>query len=364
MVKYRIFAPGPVEVDEDVLAEAGKRFPYHRDSSFSEVVARVSDNMKRILFTTDSRVFLFTSSGTGGMEASIANLFSEGDEVLITSIGKFGQRWREIADAFHLNVHYLRFDYGESADPAQIEERLKANPTIKAVLSTFTETSTGAINDVKALGEIIRRRDRLFVLDAIAGLGADELYMDDWKVDAVIGGSQKAIGAPPGLSVVAVNDRAWNAVSRSRLPKYYLNMQIAENFRLKNFTPWTPAITTMMSLDKALQGIDKKGITEVWAEHAKWAGFFRDKAGKMGFEFMPINPSNALSVIKMPAGVDSTPIIADIKEKEGILFANGQAELKGTIIRFGHMGHANEADSLTALEVLEKHALSKIKGGK
>lgn len=361
MVKYRIFAPGPVEVSEEVLAEAGKRFPYHRDQSFAEVVAQVTEDMKQVLLTTDARIFFFTSSGTGGMEASIANLFSEGDEVLITSVGKFGQRWREIADAFHLKVHYLRFDYGESADPSLIEEQLKHNPTIKAALSTFAETSTGALNDVKTIGEIIRRKDRLFVLDSIAGLGADELHMDDWKVDVAIGGSQKAIGAIPGLSIVALNDRAWEAVSRARLPKYYFNMQIAENFRLKNFTPWTPAITTMMALAKSLRQINERGIEQVWAEHAKWAGLFRDKASAMGFGFMPANPCNALSAIKMPEGVDSTPIIADIKEQEGILFANGQAELRGTIIRFGHMGHANEADTLKALEVLEKHALPKIK---
>jgi serine---pyruvate transaminase len=360
--EYRIFAPGPVEVDEQVLAEGGKRFPYHRDPSFAAIVGQAADDIKTILFTEDSRVFFFTSSGTGGMEASIANLFSEGDEVLITSIGKFGQRWREIADAYHLKVHYLRFELGESADPAMIEDQLKKNPTIKAVLTTFTETSTGAINDVKAIGDIVRRRDRLFVLDSIAGLGADELRMDEWKVDTVIGGAQKAIGAPPGLSIVAVNNRAWKAVSRSRLPKYYFNMQIAENFRLKNFTPWTPAITIMMSLAMSLRQICDRGIDQVWADHAKWAQFFRQKAEEMGFSFMPHNPSNALSVLIMPDNVDSTPIICAIRDKEGILFANGQQELKGRLIRVGHMGHANQADTLKALEVLERHALPEIKG--
>lgn len=360
MVNYRLFTPGPIEVRKDVLAEGGKTFPYHRDRSFAEVVGKATDDLQNILFT-DSRIFFFTSSGTGAMEASVANLFSEGDEVLITSIGKFGQRWREIADAYHLKVHYLRFDLGNSADPALIEQTLGKNPTIKAVLTTFTETSTGAINDVKTIGGIVRRRDRLFVLDAIAGLGADELRMDAWKVDVVIGGAQKAIGAPPGLSLVAINERAWIAVSRARLPKYYFNMQIAEKFRLKGFTPWTPAITIMIALAHSLADIKEKGIEQVWADHARWAGFFREKAGEMGFEFLPKRPSNALSVIKMPEGVDSTPIIREIKEAEGILFANGQAELKGTIIRFGHMGHANEADTLKALEVLEKHALPKIK---
>jgi len=360
---YRIFAPGPVEVDPEVLAEGGKTFPYHRDKSFANIVGKAAQDMKNILFSPNSRIFFFTSSGTGGMEASIANLFSEGDEVLITSIGKFGQRWREIADAYHLKVHYLRFEMGESADPSMIEERLKTHPTIKAVLTTFTETSTGAINDVKAIGDIVRSRDRLFVLDSIAGLVADELRMDEWKVDTVIGGAQKAIGAPPGLSIVAMNNRAWEAVSHSRLPKYYFNMQIAEKFRLKNFTPWTPAITVMMSMAKSLSMITEKGIEQVWAEHAKWAGIFRNKALEMGFSFMPTTPSNALSVIKMPDGVDSTEIITEIKEKEGILFANGQQELKGHLIRIGHMGHTNEADTLKALEVLEKYALTKVKGG-
>ncbi|MBD3285741.1 aminotransferase class V-fold PLP-dependent enzyme [candidate division WOR-3 bacterium] len=362
MVNYRLFTPGPIEVTEDVLSECGKVFPYHRDPSFAEVVNKTTNNLKDILFT-DSRVFFFTSSGTGGMEAAVANLFSEGDEVLITSVGKFGQRWREIADAYHLKVHYLRFDLGKSADPSMIAENLAKCPTIKAVLTTHTETSTGALNNVAEIGRIVRSRDRLFVLDAIAGLGADELRMDPWKVDVVIGGSQKAIGAPPGLSLVAVNERAWTAVSRSRLPKYYFNMQIAEKFRQKGFTPWTPAIPAMMALARSLDNIAQKGIDKVWEAHEKWATFFRKKALDLGFTFMPERPSNALSVIKFPEGVDTTEIICAVRDKEGILLANGQQELKGHLIRVGHMGHANEADTLRALEVLEKYALPKLKEG-
>lgn len=360
MVNYRLFTPGPVEVSEEVLEEHGKRFPYHRDRSFAEVVGRVTEDLKKILFT-DSRIFFFTSSGTGGMQAALVNLFSEGDEVLVTSIGKFGQRWKELADTFRLKVTYLPFEFGQSVDPAMVDDALRANPLIKAVLSTFTETSTGAKNDVKTMGEIVGRHDKIFVLDSIAGLIADELRMDAWNVDVAIGGSQKAIGAPPGLSIVALNERAWKLAENSTLPKYYFNMKIAESFRQKGFTPWTPAITVMMSLAVSLKNFKERGIENVWADHAHWASFFREKAGQMGFSLFPKKPSNALSAIKMPDGVESTPIIREIKEEEGILFANGQAELKGKLIRFGHMGHANEQDTLKALEVLEKHALPRIK---
>jgi aspartate aminotransferase-like enzyme len=362
VVNYRLFTPGPVEVAEEVLAENGKRFPYHRDRTFAEVVEQVTADLKNILFT-DSRIFFFTSSGTGGMQAALVNLFSEGDEVLVTSIGKFGQRWKELADVYRLKINYMPFEFGQTVDPEKLEEALSANPNIKAVLSTFTETSTGAKNDVKAMGEIVRRYERVFVLDSIAGLIADELRMDAWNVDVAIGGSQKAIGAPPGLSIVAVNERAWNLVEASTMPNYYFSMKIAEKFRKQGFTPWTPAITAMMSLAVSLKNFKERGIENVWADHAHWASFFREKAGQMGFSFLPRNPSNALSAIKMPDGVESTPIIAEIKEKEGILFANGQQELKGHLIRIGHMGHANEADTLRALEVLEKHALHKIMVG-
>ncbi len=361
MISYRLFTPGPIEVDEDVLAECGKVFPYHRDRFFAEVVEKTTGDMQKIL-STDARIFFFTSSGTGAMEASVVNLFSDGDEVLISSIGKFGQRWREIAEAFRLKVHFLEFPYGDSANPQQVDEYLSKHPSIKAVLATFAETSTGAINDVKTMGEIIHAHDKVFVLDSIAGLGADELYMDSWNIDLAIGSTQKAICAPPGLSLVAIGDRAWAMAQKSTLPKYYFNMQIAEKFRVKGFTPWTPSIPVMMSLAKSLANITERGIEQVWADHAMWAGVFRDKAGAMGATFLPKNPSNALSVIKMPDGVDSTEIIAEIKEKEGILFANGQQELKGHLLRFGHMGHANEPDTLKALEVLKKHALPKIKG--
>jgi aspartate aminotransferase-like enzyme len=361
VVNYRLFTPGPVEVADEVLAENGKRFPYHRDRTFAEVVERVTVDLKDILFT-DSRIFFFTSSGTGGMQAALVNLFSEGDEVLVTSIGKFGQRWKELADVYRLKVTYLPFEFGQTVDPAMVDDALRTNPNIKAVLSTFTETSTGAKNDVKAMGEIVRHYERVFVLDSIAGLIADELRMDAWNVDAAIGGSQKAIGAPPGLSLVALNERAWEFVQASTMPNYYFSMKIAEKFRKQGFTPWTPAITAMMSLALSLKRFKERGIENVWADHERWASFFREKSGQMGFEFLPKNPSNALSVIKMPDGVDSTPIIREIKEAEGILFANGQAELKGRLIRVGHMGHANEQDTLTALRVLERHALPKIKG--
>jgi len=362
VVNYRLFTPGPVEVAEEVLAENGKRFPYHRDRTFAEVVKQVTADLKDILFT-DSRIFFFTSSGTGGMQAALLNLFSEGDEVLVTSIGKFGQRWKELAEVYRLKVNYMPFEYGETIDPERVKEALSGNPNIKAVLSTFTETSTGAKNDVKAMGEIVRGYDKVFVLDSIAGLIADELRMDAWNVDVAIGGSQKAIGAPPGLSLVALNERAWEFVQASTMPNYYFSMKIAEKFRKQGFTPWTPAITVMMSLALVLKKIEEKGIEQVWADHAHWASFFREKAAQMGFEFLPKKPSNALSVIKMPEGVESTPIVREIKEAEGILFANGQAELKGRLIRVGHMGHANETDTLKALEVLKKHALPKIKGG-
>ncbi|MBN2378251.1 alanine--glyoxylate aminotransferase family protein [candidate division WOR-3 bacterium] len=360
MVKYRLFTPGPIEVDEDVLAECGKVFPYHRDRSFAEVVEKTTGHMQEIL-ATKARIFFFTSSGTGAMEASVVNLLSEGDEVLIPSIGKFGERWREIAETYRLKVHFLPFPYGDSVDPEQVDEHLKNNPQVKAVLATFAETSTGALNDAKVMGQIIRAHDKLFVLDSIAGLGADELYMDSWNVDVAIGSTQKAICAPPGLSLVAVGDRAWEAAKHSTLPKYYFNMQIAEKFREKGFTPWTPSILVMMALSRSLEKITDKGVKEVWADHERWASLFRKKMGDMGFNFLAKKPTNALSTILMPEGVESTPVIAEIRDKEGILFANGQQELKGRLIRFGHMGHANEADTLKAIDVLEKHALPRIK---
>lgn len=363
MNKYRLFTPGPVEVEQDILEEHGKRFPYHRESTFAAVLERLAADFKEIVFAKDSRFFFFTSSGTGGMEASLVNLFSEGDEVLIASIGNFGQRWKELSDIFRLKPTYIEFEFGDTVDPTRVEEALKKNSKIKAVLATFTETSTGARNDVKTLGEVIQKYDKVFVLDAIAGLVADELYADDWHVDVVIGGSQKAFGAPPGISIVTVNERAWKLVETSSMPKYYFNMQIAEKFRVQNFTPWTPAITVAMSLALVAKKLKEKGIQNVWNEYKHWTELFREKAGAMGFDFMPKKPSNALSVIKMPEGVDSTPILKEIKEQEGILFANGQAHLKGKLIRFGHMGHANEADTLKALEVLERRALPKILKG-
>jgi aspartate aminotransferase-like enzyme len=221
------------------------------------------------------------------------------------------------------------------------------------ILTTLAETSTGALNDIEKFGEISRRHDAYLVVDGVAGLGADYCPQDTWYVDALVGASQKALMAPPGIAFVSLSQRAVARIEHSDLPKYYFNISTYEKFRTKNQTPFTPAITIICALHKGLDMIIEKGIAENYEKHAGLAQYVRERVSAMGFELFAESPSNALTVIKMPKNMDSTPIIKKIKEEHGILFANGQANLRGTIIRIGHMGNYTIEKLKRALDILE-----------
>jgi aspartate aminotransferase-like enzyme len=224
------------------------------------------------------------------------------------------------------------------------------------ILTTLTETSTGALNDMAEFGAIAEQHDAYLVVDGVAGLGADICPQEKWHVDALVGASQKALMAPPGIAFVSLSKRASERTRSSDLPKYYFNMSTYEKFRAKNQTPFTPAITILCGLKKGLDLIIDQGIEKNFQRHAEMAEYVRGRVRAMGFELFPEHPSNALTVIRMPQSVVSTPIIQKIKEEHGILFANGQANLRGTIIRIGHMGNYTIQKLANALDILESVA--------
>jgi aspartate aminotransferase-like enzyme len=326
-----------------MLETVSQPLVYHRDVEFSKVFARVRLGLQK-LFKTNGETFLFTSSGTGAMEAAVVNLVSPGDSVLVASSGKFGERWKELCTVFGATVTSVEIEYRKSIPPEVIEERLKANPGIKFVFTTLAETSTGALNDIKTISQIVRNHDKILVVDAIAGLGADELWMDKWDVDVVIGGSQKALGCPPGISMLAINNRAWNYVEASKSPRYYWNLLTYKKYAEKGQTPYTPAISVVCGLDLSLGKVLKEGAEKSWLRHKQAAEFLRKKLTGLGCQFFPDQPSNALTVIKMPEGVHGADLVKFAKERYQILFANGQGELKGRIVRIGHMGIVNKKD--------------------
>ena len=353
--KYKLFTPGPVQVPAYILRELSAKLVYHREEAFGDIYASVRKGLQKLLMTKNE-VYVLTASGTGAMETAVANLVSPQDKVLAVIAGKFGERWRELCIRFGAYVDSLTRPYGESVPPIEIERRLLATDTIKCVFTTLTETSTGALNDVKAFGEICHRLNRILVVDAVAGIGADELRTDAWNVDVVVGGSQKALAVPPGLSFISLSERAWEMVAETKRTRYYFDLRAYRRFAAKGQTPWTPAISLYYGLDAALKQITKTGVVKYWKSHEQMAEFVRSSIRRLGLELFPEKPSNALTVIRMPAGVDGSKLVEACK-KEGFLFANGQANLRGKIVRIGHMGPISKALMRRALLCFRRHFL-------
>ncbi len=354
-VKYKLFTPGPVQVPGYILDELGSKLVYHREEAFSKIFASVQKGLQKVLVTRND-VFVLTASGTGAMEAAVVNLVSPEDKVLVAISGKFGERWRELCIRAGAYVDSLTRPYGESVPPVEVERHLLAADTVKCVFTTLAETSTGALNDIKAIGEICRRLNRILVVDAVAGLGADELRTDAWHVDVVVGGSQKALAVPPGLSFITLSERAWELVQRSKGVRYYFDLQAYRRFAAKGQTPWTPAISLFYGLDAALRRIAKTGVVRYWNSHKQMAQFVRGKMKRLGLELFAAKPSNALTAVKMPVGVDGAKIVEACKG-EGFLFANGQANLRGKIVRIGHMGPVSKSSMTRALACFRKQFL-------
>lgn len=348
---YILFTPGPVTLSEKVKRELSRSLVYHREENFSEILGKLFENLK-LIFKTKGRVFIFTSSGTGAMEAAVVNLVSPKESVLVTSCGKFGERWEGICKRFGADVHTLKVEYGKAIPAGLLEEEIKKHPSARFIFTTLTETSTGVLNDIKSFGRISRNYGKILIVDAIAGLGADEFWMDRWGVDVAVGGSQKALGAPPGLSLLAVNNRAWEAVKASKSPRYYWDLPTYEKFSRRGQTPYTPAITITYGLALTTQRLVRIGIEKSWEEHKKRASYFRKLLKR--FQFFPERPSNALTVIKLPSKINGTSVIKKIKRRYKILFADGQGKLKGKIIRVGHMGDIKKRDLKRVTEILRE----------
>jgi len=352
--KYTLFTPGPTNVPDDILAEMSRPLVYHREALFTEVLNESIKGLKK-LFKTKHDVYIFTASGTGAMEAAVANLLTHGDHAIVAVCGKFGERWRELVIRFGGYADTLHMPLGKSVPPEELERRIKSNDAARFVFTTLTETSTGALNDIKAFGKLCRENNRILVVDAIAGFGADELCMDEWKVDVVAAASQKALYCPPGLSFLAYNDRAWEIGEKCKSPRFYWDLrQFRKWSQEKGQTPWTPAISLFYCLNRALGQILAGGADETWARHRRVAEYVRKRVADAGLSILPENPSNALTVIKMPEWVDGSKIVTTVKERDKMLLANGQAEMFRKIVRIGHMGSIGKTEVAKAFDAFLK----------
>lgn len=356
MRKRYLMTPGPTPVPAEVLLTQARPIIHHRTAEFSRILEQVTADLKYI-FQTKKDVMTFAASGTGAMESAVANLFSGGDKVVVASNGKFGERFVELTEAYGLEVIKIEYDWGKIVQPQDIEAKLSADPGIKGVFVVHSETSTGVLNDIKAIGDIVKDHQALLVVDSITGIGAVELRMDDWHLDVVMTGSQKGLMLPPGLACVAISDKAARALETSTLPKYYFSYELAAKALRKAppTTPFTPPVSLIIGLSAALKMMREEGLENVIKRHSLLAEATRKGLEAMGlWLFAPeAGRGSAVTPAWVPDGIDGKAIVKIMKEKYGVTIAGGQSHLAGKIFRFGHLGYFDRFDIIGGLAALE-----------
>ncbi len=354
MKKKYLLAPGPTPVPSSALLAMATPIVHHRAPEFAPVLKEVQEGLK-YLFQTKNDVIMLASSGTGGMEGSVANLLSKGDKALVVVGGKFGERWRDICNAYGVETINIDVTWGEAVDGSIVKKHLDENPDIKAVLLQASETCTGVMHPVKEIADYVKERENtVLIVDAITGLGVFNLPMDDWGLDVVVTGSQKALMLPPGLAFVALSDKAIKMMETSDLPKYYFNFKKELKAIAKNSTAYTPAVSLIVGLKDILSMLREEGLENVFARHEKLANATREAVKALGLTLLAPNaPSNALTAVNAPEGTDAGSIVKLYREKYGITVAGGQDHLKGKIFRLAHLGYSDTFDVVIAISALE-----------
>ncbi|MCL4794392.1 MAG: alanine--glyoxylate aminotransferase family protein [Bryobacteraceae bacterium] len=326
---------------------------HHRTQDFIRLYPTVLADLKEV-FGTQGDVLITVSSGTGALEASVSNFFSEGDKVIICSAGKFGERWVDLAKAFRLNGVVLKAEYGDVVTPDRVKRAFAENPDAKGLLFQASETSTGAAHDVQAFGEICKGTDALCIVDAITGLGTMPLDIDGWGLDIIVGGSQKAFMIPPGLAFLSVSAKAWARAETATLPRLYFDLKKEKKMADKGESAWTPNVSHILALAEALKYIKEIGMDKLVENAQLLARATRTAATTLGLElFAPNSPSSSVTAIKAPAGMDSGEIVKGFRNHFGSIIANGQGTMKGQIFRIAHLGYFDFADLFAMVAELE-----------
>ncbi len=356
MRKEYLMTPGPTPVPSEVLLAQARPMIHHRTPLYTKILVTVTEDLKYI-FQTKNDVLIFASSGTGAMESAIVNLFSADDKVVVTSNGKFGNRFIKLAEAFGLTVIKLEYEWNEVINPDDIKKLLEKDENIKGVLVVHSETSTGILNDIKTIGDIVKDYPAVFVVDSITGIGAVEVRTDEWHLDVVVTGSQKGLMLPPGLSCVSVSEKAWHAVENSTLPKFYFSYKKSRESFHKAFpqNPFTPPVSLIIGLSEALKMMRDEGLENVIKRHAVLAEATRAGVKAVGLELFapPEGRGSAVTPVKVPEGIDGKAIVKIMRDKYGITIAGGQDHLTGKIFRLGHLGYYDRFDIVTTIAGLE-----------
>lgn len=346
-----LLTPGPTPIPPETLREEGLPIIHHRTKEFGQVYDDFQENLKYV-FQTKNNVYILASSGTGGMECAVANLTSPGDKVIVCASGVFGERFVKILTAYGANVVAIRSEWGYAVKPAELEKALNENPDAKVVFSTSTDTSTSMASDIKAFGAIVAKTKAVLVVDAISGLGGQELQMDAWNCDVVVSASQKGLMAAPGLGFISVSPKAWELVKAAKSPRFYWDLRTMEKAHHDHQTPYTPAISLIRSNNVSLKMLKKKTMPVVWQEARDLAKFTRELGAKIGLKQFPKDPCDVLTAFYAPEGLDGEKIIQYMVDKYNISIAGGQEKLKGKVVRVAHMGYIQKSDIQKGMDAL------------
>lgn len=354
MLKRYLLAPGPTPVPPEVLLAMAMPVIHHRAPDFLPILDSAKKGLQW-LYQTKNDVLILCSTGTGGMVGSVNNFFNRGDRVLVINGGKFGERWVKICQAYGLEVDEVIVEWGYAVKPEIIEEKLKKDGSIKGVFVQASETSTGIYHDIKTLASVVKKyEDTLFIVDAISALVAHDLRTDEWGIDIMIGGSQKGVMLPPGLAFVSVSEKAWKKAEISKLPKFYFNFKKERENLAKNQTNFTSPVSLIVGLNESLKILQAEGLENVFKRHERLANATRKAVQALGLElYSKESPSNAVTAIMTPPGIDGQAVYKNLREKYGITAAGGQDKARGKIFRIAHLGYSDRFDIIAAIAGIE-----------
>ena len=355
MKRNLLLTPGPTQIPPELCAALGRPIIHHRTPQFQDNLKETIEGLKYVCQTKND-IYLLTSSGTGAMEAAVANLLSPGDEAVTVEGGKFGERWTELCLAYQVKAHVVKVEWGRVVQPHEIKKLLDAHKNIKAVFITFVETSTGVTTDVEAIAAVVKDYNAVLVVDAVSGLAVTDLQTDNWGVDVVCSASHKGLMLPPGIAFVVASPKATKLIEKSKSPRYYFDLRESKKAIEKTDTPFTPAIGIVIAMVESLRHIRKTGLENMFAHYARLAQATQAAALGLGLSIFPHEScrSNALTAILLPSAIDGEKLVKTMRDSHGISVAGGQDQLKGKIIRIAHMGAIDDYDILTGISCLEK----------
>ena len=346
-----LLSPGPTPACPSVLKTLSKPIIHHRTPAFTEQIKQTQRTLKKV-FQTEQTVLILNASGTGAMSAALLNTLSPGDEVLVFSAGKFGERWIEMAESYGLKTHILTAPWGKAVKAEKVHQALQKNLNIKAVLGQACETSTGVLHPVKELAEVCAKTSALFILDAISALGAVDIQMDKWKIDALIGGSQKAFGLPAGMSFIALSEKAWEFNKRSKLPVYYFDLKKEKQAQEKGQTAFSSNTSFVRALNQALAPVEQQGLSIFIQNSRCLSEITLEFCRILGLQVYADPPAPCLTSIALPKGMDGVQLKKLMESKHNILLGGGQGKLKGSIIRVSHLGNISAPELIQSLKAL------------